>query len=149
MRDMHSHFGKSDVRRAIRSLSAAYMFSHKEQRRPLIFLQPTPLIHPDLASCLTYIDYPLPDPVVLEGVFDTIVGQAQVKGAPGQPPTKLPPPPSELKYEIIQGLRGLTAAEAADCVTLCIKRHKGFPPEVVSTIEEVKANILKKSNILT
>src|ERR1035438_6920289 len=36
MRDMHSHFGKSDVRRAIRSLSAAYMFSHKEQRRPLI-----------------------------------------------------------------------------------------------------------------
>ncbi len=140
-KDLHNHFDSPDVRRALRSLSERVVLNNSKQRRPIILLQPSPRIHPDIVSCITQMEFTLPTPAQLGDTFRTI--QRAIK----DDAKRLCPP--ELEYQIIQGLRGLTGTEAANALALCLIRHRGFVPELIETVERTKANMLKKTEVLT
>jgi SpoVK/Ycf46/Vps4 family AAA+-type ATPase len=140
-KDLHNFYDSPDVRRALRSMSERVVLNNSKQRRPLILIQPSERVHPDLASCITTLEFTLPTPAQLENTFESI--RRSIKDE-----TKRVCP-DELKHHIVQSMRGLTSTEAANCLSLCIIRHKGFTPDLIETIERAKANTLKKTEVLT
>ena len=139
-KDLHNHYDSPDVRRAIRSLSERVLLNNSRQRRPIILLQPHEKVHPDIASCVTVIEFTLPTPAQLLETLTTIQRSIRDEQKRHCDP--------DLQYQIIQALRGLTSTEAANCLALCLIRHRGFVPEMVETIEKTKAGMLRKTEIL-
>ncbi len=142
MNDLHHfYFENPDVRRALRGMSERSKFNNTKWKRPLILLQPTSRIHPDMSAVITTIDFNLPTPEELGAIFDTtlsnIKDEAKRVCSEG------------LKHSIIQGLRGLTSIEAINCLSLGLIRHRRFVPELVQTVEDTKASMLKRTEILT
>lgn len=139
-RDLHNHFHKPDVRRILRESFFENKFNREELRRPVVLLQPTNFIHPDLAACVTMLEFDLPDNDYLGRLYDETAAKVDEAHNFSTP---------ALRHSILQSLRGLTESEAVDCLSLCICRHRSLSPEMVETIETVKANILKSSQVLT
>lgn len=140
-RDLHNFYDSPDVRRQLRTVASQTLLNNDKFRRPLVLIQPSPRLHPDLTASVTEIEYQLPTPVQLGEAVDHV-------GLAIKNPAKRACPP-ELRYAIVQALRGLTAAEASDCLSLCLVRHGGYDPAMVETIERVKAATLKRTEVLT
>lgn len=140
-KDLHNFYDSPDVRRTLRSLSERMVLNNTKQKRPIFLLQPSGRIHPDLASCVTAIEFTLPTPAQLEDIVEKTSRLVKTEAKRVCSP--------ELRFQIVQGLRGLTSTEAENCLTLCLIRHDGFNPSMVETIERTKANMLRKTEVLT
>lgn len=142
-RDLDDFWANPEVRRAIRTLCEGNRLVNTKRKRPLIITSPQLEIHQKLRSCMTTIDFNLPDEAKLSSVFAYV--QASVAAISRDRAMCS----DELRDQIIAGLRGLTATEAENCLSRCLVRHTGFGPNMLATIKDEKAAIIKKSEVLT
>ncbi len=139
--DLHNFFSNPDVRRVIRSLSGNTQLNIKDHRRPIVIVQPSDKLDPDIEANVTVVDFDLPDHAQLCEVIDVFVSQLRDKGRePGLEP--------EARYALARALSGLSTIEAENVLSLCLVRHGGFKPEVVDTVEAEKALTLRKTEVL-
>lgn len=152
-RDLDDYMADPGVRRRLRSLSEGHMLVNNKMRRPLVIVSPSLNIHPKLRSSITVIDFALPDEAKLvrqveflqRSIIDS-TPRSERSAATGQNPSDIT---DELKQQLAVNLLGLTSIESENCLSRCLVRHSGFKPEMLATIKEEKAAIVKKSEVLT
>ncbi len=146
-RDLDDFFPAPPVRRAMRSLCEGNRLSNNKMHRPIIITSPKLDIHPKLKSCMTVLDFSLPDEARLQKVFEYI--QKSVANNAKQNAKIQAECPDDLRDQIISAMLGLTSTEAENALSRCIVRHGGFCPEMVRTIKDEKAQAVRKSEVLT
>jgi SpoVK/Ycf46/Vps4 family AAA+-type ATPase len=141
-RDLDDMFQRPDVRRALRSLCEANRLVNNAAWHPVVIVSPSMDIHPKLKPVLTVLDFTLPDEVRLGEIFEFVKS-----GVTSKDPTKVDCS-AVLKDRVVANLLGLTSTEAENTLALCIVRHGGFVEEMLTTIKNEKAQIIKKSEVL-
>lgn len=142
-RDMDDFFADAGVRRRIRSLAEGNRLVSKDQKRPVIFVSPRLSIHEKLRANVAVIEYNLPS----EDDYLKLITFLQ-QSIQTQDPTKAQLS-DELRRKLANNLLGLTFQEAENCVSRCLIRHNGFKEEMLATVKEEKAAIVRKGEVLT
>ena len=145
MRDLPDFFVNPVVRRAFRSLTESVRLNNEKRRCPVVVTSPSLEIHKNLRSCMTVLEFSLPDEGMLRAVFDYVRESASL-GTPDSSKTQCS---EELRDAIVANLLGLTAAEAENTLSKCLVRHKGFTPDMLKLIKDEKAQIIRKGEVLT
>ena len=104
--------------------------------RYLVILSPVVRIPPELEKDTVVVELPLPDRSHRERIVSYIeesVGAA-IDG--------------NIRDGVVEALAGLSASEAENVLALAYVRHRGWTPEVVDTIHEEKARLLKNTGVL-
>jgi AAA+ superfamily predicted ATPase len=149
-RDAHTHLNRPDStnRRMLRNILENNVLNTNSSTKAIILIQPTTILHQDIAHCVTVLDFPLPSmddmKVIMEPLKEKVSGSKKLSA---NDPRRTCAP--DLDYKIRQSLRGLTSGEATNCLYLCLHRHQGFVPEIIDTIEEAKSASLRKTEIVT
>jgi len=141
-RDLDDYFVDTNVRRRIKSLVESNRLVNKHHKRPLIVVSPKLSIHEKLRSCVSVLDFNLPGEQKLGRVVEFVRQSIESKD-----PTKAQCD-DELRDSIVRSLMGLTSNESENCLSRCLVRHSGFKPDMLSTIKDEKAEIVKKSETL-
>ena len=143
LRDLDDFFPDPVVRRTLKSLTEGNRLVNKKYKRPVIIISPVIKIHEKIKTCMTPLDFVLPDEAKLRSTFKFVKASVESgdrsKAACSQ----------ELEDQIVQALMGLTSIEAENALARCLVRHDGFKPEMLWTIKDEKASIVKKSEVLT
>lgn len=142
-RDMDDFFVDAGVRRRIRTLAEGNRLVSDEQRRPVIFLSARMGIHEKLRSNITVLDYSLPDEKDFSQLLSFLQRSIQTKD---QTRVNID---DELRRKLSVNLLGLTFQEAENCISRCLIRHSGFKEEMLTTVKEEKASIVRKGEVLT
>jgi SpoVK/Ycf46/Vps4 family AAA+-type ATPase len=90
------------------------------------------------------VDFRLPGEEELARVFDFLS-----RGLADSHPQGAAHCPDDLRSRVIQALKGLTATEAENALSMALYRHGGFAPEMLETLEQHKAAAIRKSEVLT
>lgn len=128
-------------RRHLRNLYESNRLVNREIRRPIVLLQPDWVPHADIAHCISFIDFDLPDAVHLDR--EITFTEASLSGT-----TERPTCPPELRQDVVYALRGLTQSEAVNALSLGVVAHKGFSPNMLADIRRVKAQAMKSDDTL-
>jgi SpoVK/Ycf46/Vps4 family AAA+-type ATPase len=143
LRDIDDYFQSPPIRRAIRSLAVEQRLVCGERFRPVIILSPKLDIHQKLRSHITVLDFALPDEAKLLECVKFI--QASVaETAPDKATLS-----DEYARALARTLLGLTATEAENALARGIARYKEFHPDLIRMLQDEKAGIVKKSEVLT
>ena len=142
-RDLDDYMGDAQVRRRIRSLAEGNRLVNKRHKRPLIILSPKLQIHDKLKSSVSIIEFNLPGEEKLRRQIE-FVRQSIESRDPSRAQVD-----DELREQLSVNLLGLTSNEAENCLSRCLVKHAGFKPEMLATIKDEKASIVKKSEVLT
>lgn len=142
-RDLDDFMMDPTVRRTIRSLCEGNRLVNKRYKRPIILTGPRLNLHDKVKSCVTLVDFDLPDEAKLRRVLDFVRASIESSDAAKSTCT------DELADNIVGCLRGLTSNEAENALARCLVRHGGFTEEMLGTIKDEKAQIIKKSEVLT
>lgn len=143
-RDLDDYFaGNFSVRRRLRSLCNSSRLVNRRYKRPIFIISPTVSIHDKLSGCIYPIDFRLPSEEKLQKVFEFV--QTSIKADQ----KKQVECSEELREQIVGCLMGLTSTEAENALARCLVRHGGFAPEMLATLKDEKASIIKKSEVLT
>lgn len=143
-RDLDDFLGEPGVRRVLRTLCEGNKLVNNRFKRPLIIVSPVLNIHPKLKSCVTVLEYSLPD----EARHRRTMGFVQKSITSAGDASKIAIP-EQLGDEIAAALRGLTSTEAENALARCVVKHEGFTADMLGTIKDEKAAIIKKSEVLT
>lgn len=143
-RDLDDFMHEPVVRRRLRTLVERNKLSNSTFKRPIVIISPSCKIHEKLKTEVTVLPFNLPDERRLAWQVEQL--HAHIEQNSPEPIGALDP---DLRQLIATNLLGLTAKEADDCVSRCIVRHSGFVPEMIDTIKDEKANIIKRSEVLT
>lgn len=143
-RDLDDFMQDPSARRLLRTLVEANKLVNKRHKWPLVITSPKLAIHDKIKSCVTVLEFKLPNDDKLEKTFEFVKSAIESSKNPDR--AKCSP---ELKDDIIACLRGLTSTEAENALSRCIVRHQGFKPEMLGTLKNEKAAIIKKSQVLT
>jgi SpoVK/Ycf46/Vps4 family AAA+-type ATPase len=142
-RDLDDFMMDPTVRRLIRTMCESNQLVNPSRRRPLVIVSPVRKIHERVKSCLTLLEFELPGEAqlreTLKFVQRSIATETPERAALDE----------ELSDQIVQCLRGLTSTEAENALSRCVTRHRGFKPEMLTTIKDEKASIIRKSEVLT
>jgi SpoVK/Ycf46/Vps4 family AAA+-type ATPase len=130
------------VRRALKQFIEEARFNNRDLRRPVLLVQGTDTLHADVQPYVHLLDYPLPS------LEDRLRYVDQTRGRMTSQQRSVPIP-DDLREAIARSLSGLTEKESVECLALGLIRHKAFKPELLTTIEESKAQQLKRSSALT
>jgi len=144
-RDLPDYFNDALVRRLVRGMCEGNKLVNQGWKRPLIITHPQDKIHDSLKSCLTLVDFNLPTEDMLRRILDFVKASIERPNSKDRSTSFT----DELGDDIVGVLRGLTGGEAENVLARCLVRHKGFCPDMLQTIKDEKANIVKKSEILT
>lgn len=142
-RDLDDFFNEPGIRRVIRTLCEGNKLVNTRFKRPLIITSPVLNIHPKLKSCITVLEYSLPDEARLHKTLNFVQRSITSENAAKASFTE------DLREQIVSSLRGLTSTEAENALARCVVKHEGFAPEMLTTIKDEKAAIIKKSEVLT
>jgi ATP-dependent 26S proteasome regulatory subunit len=145
LKDVHGRLNEEDnsVRRALRTVFAKNRLVNDEIRRPIVFLQPDWTPHRDISHCVTLVDFDLPNEKQLDDEIAFVESSLQVSK------TKVVSKcPAELRKDIVHALRGFTQIEAVNALSEGTVKHQGFSPEIVTTLHRIKAQTLKKDEVL-
>lgn len=140
-KDLTDFQGDPSVRRVIRSLCESNKLVNRQRKRTLIITSPSDKLHEHLKPCLTVVDFKLPNETMLWRVLEFVKRSVERSERVACP--------EDLADEIVAALRGLTGTEAENTLARSLARHKKFKPELLETIREEKAQIIRKSEILT
>lgn len=143
MRDLDDFFNDPTVRRHIRSLCEGNKLVNRRYKRPIVIASPLRKIHDRLKSCITMVDFALPGEERLRQTLKFVCGSIE---SDDKSKSDID---DELADQIVQCLRGLTSNEAENALARCLVRHGGFTPDMLSTIKDEKAGIIRKSEVLT
>ena len=144
MRDLDDFWSAPDVTRILRTYYfQRTLVNQTASKRPMVVLTPgTREVPPKLRNCITTIDFQLPD---AEDLLHIVTGIALSIYGESRPATVTP----QLLDDVAHTLLGLTTSEAEDVLALCSVKHRGLVPEMMATIKDEKATIIKQSEILT
>jgi len=142
-RDLDDYYNNPVVVRMIRTLTEGNKLVNGKRKRPIIIISPKQNIHPKIKACLTVVDFSLPGEAKLRGVVDFVITSIKTSEK-GKAACS-----DELAEQIVNSMRGMTAGEAENALSRCLVIHGGFKPEMIATLTEEKANIIKKGDILT
>lgn len=143
LRDLDDFFPDPVVRRTIKSLTEGNRLVNKKYKRPIIIISPILKIHEKIKTTMTPIDFALPDEVKLRNTFKFV--RASIESGDRSKAECS----QELEDQIVQCLMGLTSNEAENALARCLVRHGGFKVDMLATIKDEKAAIIKKSEVLT
>jgi len=142
-RDLDDFQADPTVRRILRSLCEGNKLVNKRYKRPIIITSPKRQIHEKIKSCCTVVEFDLPGEDKLKQTLEFV--RASIES---NDPSKAQVS-DELSDGIVQCLRGLTSNEAENALARCLVRHGGFSEDMLGTIKDEKASIVKKSEVLT
>lgn len=150
-RDLPELFaGNLQVRRAFKTLCESGALVNPDHLRPVFVLSPTAEVHPEIAPLIALIEFPLPDVQRLEQAA------AYIEGSLLQRHPQLQEAPPAFRQRLVQSLRGLTVTEAENALSLSVLRHKqsilghgSLVEEMLDSLEEEKATIIRKSEVLS
>lgn len=142
-RDLDNYMKDFQVERRLRSMAEGHMLVNPNRSRPLIIVSPLLSITPKLKPSISVIEFSLPDENKIKRQIDYIQKSVERRN-PDRAHLD-----AELRELLATNLLGLTSNEAENCLSRCIVKHGGFRPEMVSTIKDEKAAIVKKSEVLT
>lgn len=142
-RDVDDYMQDPNFRRRLKSLAEGNRLVNRNRARPIIIVSATLNIHPKLRSSITVIDFALPSEAKLARQVEFIRQSVESKDKSRAQVTP------ELAQAIAVNLLGLTSIEAENCLSRCLVRHAGFKEEMLSTIKDEKAAIVKKSEVMT
>ncbi len=142
-RDLDDFMVDVHVRRRLRSLAEGNRLVNRKFKRPLVIISPTLNIPPKLKASITVLDFNLPGETKLRRQIE-FVRQSIESRDPKRAIVS-----DELRELLATNLLGLTSNEAENCLSRCLVRHSGFKPEMLKTIKDEKAAIVKKSEVLT
>ncbi len=140
-KDLTDFQADPSVRRVLRSLCENNKLVNRQWKRTLIITSPSDKLHEHLKPCLTIVDFKLPDEIMLRRVLEFVTRSIER--------SERVVCPEDLADEIVAALRGLTSTEAENTLARALARHKRFKPELLETIRDEKAQIIRKSEILT
>lgn len=143
LRDIDDFFTAPPVRRGLRSLFEGNRLVNDKQKRPVIIISPRLDIHPKLRSCVAVIDFALPGEAQLNESINFVQ-----KSLAAKDPAKAVLS-EQLRESVVNALRGLTSSEAENALSRAVIRHKGFCQELLATLKDEKASIIRKSEVLT
>ncbi len=142
-RDLDDFMVDVNVRRRLRTLTEGNRLVNKKWKRPIVIVSPKLQIHDKLKANITVVDFNLPGEEKLERVVEFVRQSIESKD-----PSKAKCDDA-LRDSLVTNLLGLTANEAENCLARCLVRHSGFTEDMISTIKDEKAAIVKKSEVLT
>lgn len=114
-------------------------------RHPVIFLQTDWVPHHSVAPCLHFLDFALPSIEHLDREV-TYTEQGMETHADNTEVVRTCPP--ELRRPIVNAMRGFTQAEAVNAMALCVVKHRGFAEGMVPTLHRLKAEALRRDEVL-
>lgn len=144
-KDLAEFFPDLMVRRLIRTMCEGNQLVNQRHKRPLIISSPSDTIHDSLKPCVTIVDFALPNEPMLRRILDFVQASIAKDTAAGRQTTFT----EEFADQVVACLRGLTGTEAENVMARCLVRHKGFEPQMLETIKAEKAQIIRKSEMLT
>lgn len=142
-RDLDDYMVDAQVRRRIRSLAEGNRLVNKRHKRPLVILSPKLQIHDKLKASISVLEFSLPGEDKLRRQIEFVRQSIESKD-PSRAQVS-----DELREQLAVNLLGLTSNEAENCLSRCLVKHSGFKPEMLGTIKDEKASIVKKSEVLT
>ena len=142
-RDLDDYQADPLVRRLIRSLCEGNKLVNKRHKRPLIVISPKLQIHDKLKTAMSVLEFSLPNESRLERTFKFVQSSVQSKDKHKIECS------DDLRDKIVACLMGLTSTEAENALARCLVRHSGFTEDILGTIKDEKAQIIKKSEVLT
>jgi len=154
MRDFDDFFDDPRVRRRILNMANGRHLVQPGRYWPLIILSSQMKMHPKLKTALTVLEFDLPT----ESQMHQAVGSLQhdvrsaeenylrQQGEAADQASELTP---ELHRTLTSNLLGLTWTEAENCLARLAVKHRGWHNDMLSTVKQEKADIIKKSEVLT
>lgn len=144
LRDFDDTFNANAIiRRGLRTLCEGNRLVTGDICHTIVVISPSADIHMKLRSSLTTVDFTLPDEETLDAIFEFVKSGITSKDADKSNCSTV------LREKIVSALLGLTSTEAENTLALCIVRHEGFCEEMLATIKNEKANIIKKTEVLS
>lgn len=147
-RDLDDFFQDPVVRRLIRTMCEGNQLVYNLWKRPLVITSSRLQLHDKIKPYLTVLEFALPDEARLQAVFDFVRRSIVGKGNDEKAKAKAACAP-ELEEQIVTAMKGLTTGEAENALSHSLVLHAGFKPQMVSTLKDEKAAIIKKSEVLT
>lgn len=142
MHDLHYDLGAIPALvSSLKRLVSMQAFNNARQRRPLFILTTGSVMNPDVMPYMKMVEMVLPNRQQLSTVFDSI--QQSIRDESRRECA------TELRHQIVNSLSGLTCPDATDVLAESVLTHGRFCEEVMDTVEEEKALLLKKSEVLT
>lgn len=142
-RDLDDFMDDVNVQRRLRTYAGWNALVNSKIKHPIVIVSPKLRIPEKLKALITVIDYKLPDENRLGSVVEFVQTSTKATDATKRMLS------GELREDITANLLGLTQIEAENCVSRCLVHHGRFCPEMLDTIKNEKAGIVKKSEVLT
>lgn len=142
-RDLDDFFMDPIVRRLIKSLTEGNKLVNKKFKRPILLVSSKRQLHEKIKPCVTQIEFELPGEEMLRRTVEFVRSSIETNDSAK---AQISP---ELLDKLVGSLRGLTSTEAENALSRCLVRHDGFTDAMIGTILDEKAQIIKKSEVLT
>lgn len=123
------------------SLGAPKIPGQEAVNHHIVFVSPDWQPHRDIQSCLTSVDFALPDEKHLDLEVTSLEQRIQDISKNLCPPS--------LRGELCRAMRGFTQTEAANAMSFCISRHGGWAPDMIKTIINLQKATFSKTGVLT
>lgn len=126
------------VRQRFEHLCQEHLLVCSAYKRPIVFLQHSEFMHRAVKPYIRPVEFSLPDADGLTEVYEFLTSNTR----------RSLDVDAELRQDVINGLKGLTSVEAEDTLALGMRRCRGVTPEILDVIEEQKAAVIGKSDVL-
>lgn len=141
MRDCQSFFDTTTTpsyRELLRNLVEKKLLSTcGESSHHIVFVQPDWTPHRDIQSCVTMLEFSLPNEEQLEEEVAYIESSVDKKCDP------------ELRADLCRTMRGFTQTEAGNALSYCYVKHGGFEPDMLKTIHRLQQATFSKTGVLS
>lgn len=144
MRDCHPFLNTESTpryREILRNLVENNLLTGNNCSHHIIFVQPDWTPHRDIHSCLHVMDFELPNEEQLDREVTFIMHNID-------DPAKRQCS-DELRVDLCQSMRGFTQVEAVNALAVCVAKHGGFTPDMISTIHSLQRAAFSKGGVLT
>jgi SpoVK/Ycf46/Vps4 family AAA+-type ATPase len=154
MRNLKDFWIDPSTRRQLKTICEQNLLSCETVGKPrtLILVAPFLDIHKDLQSCITVVEFTLPDETAMRNAVRFVRDSAETtrrRDSKLAPADAVLPLNEELEDKLSRALLGLTAVEAENLVSRCLIIHREFKEEMLRTVLDEKAAVIGRSQVLS
>lgn len=136
LKDFHPYLEMPMIRRLLRDIARDF----KQISKTIIIISPSKKIPLEIQRDITLLDFPLPNKVELEKLYNVLFTKDLLKSIGGID--------EDLKDKIVQSAMGLTSNEAENAFAKAIVECEANSKKIPKLVLLEKANAIKKSGIL-
>jgi hypothetical protein len=137
--------------RMLRNVVNSCSLINSERRRPVFLVGNSGNVPENIKSEITHIDFMLPDEQMMQQIVNAAASMATTRDPNDSSKViaaNIERNP-ELEAIAVRNLLGLNCVEAENAVALALSKNKGINHGFVTSIREQKAQIFRKSEVLT